>query len=74
MIARMPPRVSQVCDDKPKVGDFATVVWRFDCLLRSGYPTEMAVRLAEDATVDLHDAVELLTRGATPEDALRILL
>jgi hypothetical protein len=76
MIAPVPPRLSSVTDpeeETPKVGDLGVVVWRFDSLARSGYPTEMAAALAENAAVDLHDAMELMKRGAKPEDALRIL-
>jgi hypothetical protein len=49
------------------------VCWRFDCLVRAGYPDDMAITLAERGDVDLHDAVELLNRGATVHDAIRIL-
>ena len=51
----------------------SVVVWRFDCLERAGYPTDMAVRLAENANVDLHDAVELRKRGCPVGEAERIL-
>jgi len=51
----------------------SVVVWRFDCLERAGYPSELAVTLAENASVDLHDAVELLKRGCPVEQAVRIL-
>lgn len=61
-------------DDPPGVRDLETVVWRFDCLERAGYPSEVAVLLAENSHVDLHDAVELVKRGCPVEQALEILL
>jgi hypothetical protein len=60
-------------DETPSVRDLGVVVWRFDCLIRAGYPEDLAVRLAENADVDLHDAVELLSRGCPVREALRIL-
>jgi len=60
-------------DETPTLRDLGVVVWRFDCLIRAGYPDELAVRLAENAAVDLHDAVELLYRGCSVEQAVRIL-
>lgn len=54
--------------------DLDVVAWRYDCLERAGYPVDMAVVLAEQADVDLHDAVELLKRGCPLTEALRILL
>jgi hypothetical protein len=60
-------------DETPVVRDLDVVKWRFDELERAGYPVGEAVRLAERADVDLHQAVELLERGASIEDALRIL-
>jgi hypothetical protein len=47
--------------------------WRFEELERAGYPTDIAVMLAERGEVDLHDACDLLTRGATIHQALSIL-
>ena len=60
-------------DETPSVRDFDVVCWRFDCLLRAGYPGDIAVMLSERSDIDLHDAVEMLKRGATIHDALRIL-
>jgi hypothetical protein len=60
-------------DETPTLRDLDVVSWRFDCLIRAGYPVEIAVTLAERSDVDLHDAVELLRRGASIHDALRIL-
>ena len=77
MVAPVPPRFSTDCDpgdETPPLLDLGVVVWRFDCLVREGYPDDVAVRLAENAGVDLHDAVELLKRGCPVEEAERILV
>lgn len=50
------------------------VAWRMDRLIEAGYPVLTAMRLAEDLSVDLHRACELLEQGATLAQALRILL
>jgi hypothetical protein len=47
--------------------------WRFEQLERAGYPTDIAVLLAERGDVDLHEACELLVGGATIHLALSIL-
>lgn len=61
-------------DEKPPtLRDLPVVVWRFDCLERAGYPVDIAVQLAEDKAVDLHDAVELLKRGCPVDQAVQIL-
>jgi hypothetical protein len=49
------------------------VGWRFEELERAGYPTHLAITLAERGDVDLHVACALLGAGATPHQALRIL-
>ena len=72
----VPPRIIIDQDAGPSYAtlrDLPVVVWRFDCLIRAGYPDELAVRLAENADVDLHDAVELLYRGCPVGAAERIL-
>ena len=61
-------------DETPTIFDLSVVVWRYRCLIGAGYPAEIAVRLAENAGVDLHDAVELLKRGCPVGEAERILL
>lgn len=48
--------------------------WRYEELVRAGYPALHAVMLAERPDVDLHQAVELLERGCTVAEAVRILL
>jgi len=47
--------------------------WRLHILLEAGYPVHLAERIA-GSEVDLHDAVELLTRGCDPTTAAEILL
>jgi hypothetical protein len=60
-------------DETPSVRDLDIVSWRFDCLEDAGYPTDIAVMLAERGDVDLHRACELVAQGATIHQALRIL-
>lgn len=50
------------------------VNWRFEQLLDAGYPPRTAKRLSEHPNVDLHEARQLLKRGATVREAIRILL
>ncbi|HSG13887.1 MAG TPA: hypothetical protein VLA22_08470 [Gaiellaceae bacterium] len=47
--------------------------WRLHILLQAGYPVHLAERLA-GSEVDLHDAVELVSRGCEPTTAAEILL
>jgi hypothetical protein len=47
--------------------------WRYDQLRRAGYPQTAALVLAESRDVDLHEACDLLRRGATVEEAVAIL-
>ena len=47
--------------------------WRLHVLMEAGYPLSLAERLA-GSEADLHDAVELLGRGCSPETAAEILL
>ena len=47
--------------------------WRLHVLIEAGYPIDLAERLAE-SDADLHDAVELVYQGCTPEVAAQILL
>jgi len=67
----MPPQpvIDAVLPDKWK-----TILWRQEELERAGYPTLPAMALAERHDIDLHDACELVRSGATPEQALAILL
>lgn len=66
------PRVLSDRDVEPE-RDLDVISWRFDCLVDSGYPVDIAVMLAERADVDLHLACDLLERGATIHEALRIV-
>jgi hypothetical protein len=47
--------------------------WRATELERAGYPPAVAAELASRTDVDLHLAVEMLTKGCSPELALNIL-
>lgn len=47
--------------------------WRLHILLEAGYPVHLAERIAA-SEVDLHIAVELVTRGCDPTTAAEILL
>ena len=53
--------------------DLDVMAWRFDQLVNAGYDHE-AAQLVADSHVDLHQACDLLERGATVQEALRILL
>ena len=48
------------------------LAWRMDQLTEAGYPVLAAIRLAH-MPVDLHQACDLLKRGASVSEALRIL-
>ena len=48
--------------------------WRVEELMRAGYGTRAAGRLATRHDIDLHQAVELLGQGCPPELAVKILL
>jgi len=48
--------------------------WRFRQLARAGYRPNDAALLARASEVDLHVAVDLLSRGCDQDTALRILL
>ena len=47
--------------------------WRRRILERAGFETALAVRLAGDRRVDLHDLLALVDRGCPPDLAARIL-
>ncbi len=48
--------------------------WRFDELVRVGFPDLLALKLALTNEVDLHAAMDLRSRGCPPDTAARILL
>ena len=47
--------------------------WRRDQLIRSGFPDDIATRMAGDERFDLHALIELVERGCPPDLAVRIL-
>jgi hypothetical protein len=47
--------------------------WRLHVLVEAGYPIDLAERIA-DSDADLHEAVELVEQGCTPQIATQILL
>lgn len=47
--------------------------WRLHVLIEAGYPLGLAERLA-GSQADLHQAVNLVVLGCTPETAAKILL
>jgi hypothetical protein len=49
------------------------VRWRREQLVRSGFPPDLAARVAENTEYDLHALVELVERGCKPQLAVRIL-
>lgn len=48
--------------------------WRYEELVRAGYPEREAMVLSDRVDIDLHRAVELLRCGCSPNTAIRILL
>lgn len=63
----------QIVDKAPTERDLDVVSWRFDRLTDAGYPTDVALMLAERSDIDLHRACALIERGATIHEAIRIL-
>ncbi|HEX5467949.1 MAG TPA: hypothetical protein VFW80_02760 [Gaiellaceae bacterium] len=49
------------------------VRWRREQLVLSGFPLDLAARVARDPRYDLHLLIEMVERGCPPELALRIL-
>ena len=50
------------------------LTWRYQSLRRGGYHADAAARLANNRSVDLHQAIELRQHGCDVTLALRILL
>ncbi|MGI8972811.1 MAG: hypothetical protein ACR2HI_01385 [Gaiella sp.] len=50
------------------------LAWRFDLLCRSGFDLDTAAIVACNVEIDLHEAVDLVTRGCPPATAVRILI
>jgi hypothetical protein len=48
--------------------------WRLEQLVRAGYEETAGLVLADLVQVDLHKAVDLVSRGCPSDTALRILL
>jgi hypothetical protein len=69
------PEPDPVAEDEPVVdADHGGVnAWRLLRLLDAGWPLAEAELLAEDRTVDLHQACELLERGCDVTRAWEIL-
>jgi hypothetical protein len=60
--------------ERSKPADTADLVgWRQMQLLRVGFDSEQASRLAADRAIDLHELIDLIGRGCPPEVAVRIL-
>lgn len=58
------------CVDGPPVD---VITWRRCRLLESGFPQELADRLASTPAIDVHALLQLVDRGCPPELAARIL-
>ncbi len=48
--------------------------WRFEELMRAGYPEPAAAAIAQRFDIDLHWAASLLRQGCPPEIAVAILI
>ena len=51
----------------------AEVEWRKTELLHYGFPRELAARVARDERYDLHQLIDLVAHGCSPDLAVRIL-
>jgi hypothetical protein len=51
----------------------STIIWRRAQLEQAGFPPLLATRIARDGRYDLHELLELLAHGCSPELAARIL-
>jgi hypothetical protein len=49
------------------------VEWRGERLLRAGFASDLATRLAQSRAIDVHAILELVDRSCPPELAARIL-
>jgi hypothetical protein len=50
------------------------LVWRFKQLCRSGFELDLATTIAARMDVDLHEAIDLVEQGCSPELVGRIVL
>lgn len=65
---------STVTDLREELSEpWRVLLWRQEELERAGYPVHIAMELAE-SKADLHWACALLERGATVDQAVRILI
>jgi len=61
-------------DESPRLHrDIEILTWRYDQLKAAGYPSGVAMPLAERVDVDVHLACRILEQGATLDQAVRIL-
>ena len=51
----------------------AVVNWRQAELVQCGFPRQLAARVARDERYDLHQLIELVHEGCSPDLAVRIL-
>lgn len=49
------------------------VAWRTELLRESGFPDDLAGRVAGEPSYDVHAVLDLIDRGCPPELAARIL-
>jgi hypothetical protein len=68
-------RPSQPGRDMPSSSQDAQAVvnWRRLELIHFGFPRSLAARVARDERYDLHQLIELVEQGCTPDLAVRIL-
>jgi hypothetical protein len=64
----MRPTRTQPATQRSALGE-----WRRRRLIAAGFETPLAVRLADEGVVDLHELLNLLDRGCPPALAARIL-
>lgn len=55
------------------IEDPGVIAWRVEQLLAAGFDGRVAVKLAHDRSIDLHDLLDLVARGCPPPLAARIL-
>jgi hypothetical protein len=66
-----PPREGQGLEMRE--GGLAVVNWRQLELEQFGFPPSLAARVARDERYDLHQLIELVQQGCSPDLAVRIL-
>lgn len=59
--------------DRPMTEAERVEAWRFESLVRAGFSSELAEKLAE-SDADIHEAVALVAAGCPSKTAARILL